>query len=97
MFWSQGLNERFASSPPAIEFIPALRYVYDMLKGEGASSAGYVQEQSMLGTASAQAIRHDYCLKVSFSMARIRDSRLLAWWRVIGFVCCGSFVDASHC
>jgi hypothetical protein len=73
VFWSQGLNERFASSSPAIEFIPALRYVYDMLKGEGASSAGYVQEQSMLGTASAKAIRHNYCLKVSFSVAGIRD------------------------
>lgn len=63
-----------------LEFVSALRYVYDMLKGEGASSAGYIQERGMLGTASAKAIRHNYCLRVSFSMARIRDYMLRGEW-----------------
>lgn len=78
-----------------LEFVSALRYVYDMLKGEGASSAGYIQERGMLGTASAKAIRHNYCLRVSFSMARIRDYMLPGEWS--GFVGCGSSVGASYC
>lgn len=79
----KGLNEGLASSPRIIGFIPALRHLYDMLMTEGASSAGYVREQSMQGTASVEAIRHNYCL---MAIQHGEDSRLLPWWRGTGLL-----------